>query len=193
MSTPSKPSPDELFSAQIDAADQEEVMTILAEAVQGVEHDCVTFHDHERINAISAHGSGVLTWKGREFAFHVVDGDNNGTELRGWEEAGEVFEPHQPTVYVLAPRPDLVVQANVSGNGAFLVAKWDALLSREPYASMAGKYAYDRMMQPGSMITSHYEKAAAAGGFVWMEEQEAKTLRERMSAPVVPAPEGPEI
>lgn len=193
MTTTAKPTPDELFSAQIDAADQDEVMTILAEAVQGVEHDCVSFFDLERIDAINAHGSGVLTWKGREFSFHVVDGNNNGTELRGWEEAGAEFEPHRPTVFVLAPRGDLVGQAMEGGRGAFLVAKWDALLSREPFASMAGKYAYDRRVQPGGLITGHYEKAAAAGGFVWMEEKEAETLRERLSAPVVSAPEGPEI
>lgn len=187
MTTTAKPTPDELFSAQIPAAEQDEVLTILAEAVQGVDHDCVAFHERERINAINAHGSGVLTWKGREFAFHLVDGNNNGTELLGWEEAGTEFEPHQPTVFVLAPRPDLVDQALEHGRGGFLVAKWDALLSREPFASMAGKYAYDRMQQPGGQITGHYEKAAAVGGFVWMEKKEAEMLRERLSAPVVSA------
>lgn len=180
-----KLTPDAAFDADIPAAMRDDIMTAISEAAHmgGGQHGCVHILEQDPLDAINVRAQGIVTVNGREFWFIVESGNWNGTVLEGWEYAGtQTFEPRPRTQWALAPRPDLVTDAIVSGRGPFLVAKWDAFLTRKEIAEIPGKYTYDRMMQPGSKIEQHYRGTAAKHGFVLVAQERADEIRARLMA-----------
>lgn len=170
------------FEATVPAHLQEDVMQMIAEAAGGwCDHSSVTILDRDRHDAINVTAHGIVMVEGVEHRFIVDDGNWNGTVLRDWD-GDMVFEHHRPTVYALQPEARLIDQAIMSGKGPFLLMKWDAMLRHADIASIPGKYAYDRMMQPGGLIEDHYRKAAAKHHFVIVDEETAQETRKTLSA-----------
>ncbi|MFT0533988.1 hypothetical protein ACMHYJ_14340 [Castellaniella hirudinis] len=181
---PATLTPDEAFDADIPAALRDDIMTAISEAAHMGEgqHGCVHILGQDRLDAINVRAQGIVTVEGREYWFVVEDGNWNGTTLEGWEHSGvQTFGPLPRTQWALAPRPDLVSDAIAAGRGPFLVAKWDAFLSRKDVAEIPGKYTYDRMMQPGLLIERHYREAAAKYGFVIVGQEQADEIRARLT------------
>lgn len=176
-------SPDVAFDADIPEALRDDIMTAISEAAHmgtGT-HGCVHILNQDRIDAINVRAEGIVTVDGREYWFIVEDGNRNGTVLDGWEHSGkQTFEPVQRTQWALVPRHDLVSDALGSGKGPFLVAKWDAFLSRPAVARIPSNYAYDRMMQPGLKIEQHYRAEAAKHGLVLTDAESAAEIRARL-------------
>lgn len=176
--------PDEAFCRDIPEPKQEDVMLMIAEAASGwSDHDCITILDRDRMDAINVRASGILDWEGREYSFIVQDGNWSGTVLEAWEEAGDQkFEYHQPTVWALQPRRDLISDAIANGKGPFLLMKWDAVLKNRPeVAAIPGKYAYDRHFQPGGFVENHWNDAAAKHQFEIVTKDEVDETRKRLT------------
>ncbi len=179
-----KLSPDAAFDADIPAAIRDDIMTAISEAAHLGEgtHGYVHILEQDRIDAINVRAEGVVTIEGKEYWFIVQDGNWNGTVLEGWVFSGKQnFEPLPVPQWALAPRPDLVSDAIGSGNGPFLIAKWDALMSRPDVARIPGNYAYDRRVQPGLKIEQHYRDTAAQYGFVLTDAENAAEIRSRLA------------
>ena len=176
--------PDGAFCRDIPESKQDDVMLMIAEAASGwSDHDCITILDWDRMDAINVRASGILDWEGREFWFIVRDGNWDGTALEAWEETGvQKFEYHEPTVWALQPRRDLISDAIVDGKGPFLLIKWDAILKNRPeVAAIPGKYAYDRHFQPGGLVEKHWKDAAAKHHFDIVTKEEADETRKRLA------------
>lgn len=146
------------------------------------------------INATNHQVSGAFWLGGVEYAFLVEMGDNNGFMFRELTADGPIPENKvEHARFALAPRQDLITKAVAEGQGAFLIAKWDAMLKREPYNQLIGKYHYDRMFAPGLKTESHYREKAAEVGFQIVSEEEAQQMRVCLAAANDPVPEFPEL
>lgn len=184
MTTSTKLTPDQAFDRDIPKHLQDKVMTNISEAAHAGcgRHGNVSIIDQDRIDAINVRAEGSVTVEGNEYSFIVRDGNWNGTELEGWETSGtQVFTPSPRTQWALAPLSDLVMSAIAENRGSFLIAKWDAFLSRPKVAEIPGKYAYDRMVQPGLVIEQHYKEAAEKLGFVLTDQENADAIRSRLA------------
>lgn len=178
-------SPDEAFARDVPTERQEDVLTILSEAAQGIDHPDVHILERDRIDAINVRAHGILQFGGEEFTFQIQDGNWNGTELLAWND-DRPFELHEPTRWTLEPNGELVEKAITEGRGPFLIFKWDAMLSRAPVSEIAGKYAYDRRVQPGVVVESHWKAEAARFGFVIVTEDQAAETRARLELATSP-------
>lgn len=168
---------EQAFHRDIPKADQEDVLTMICESAHGQKHDAVTILDIDRLDAINVRVEGILQWNDEEYSFHVEDGNWNGTVIREWEGVGEAFERHKPTVYALQPNLGLVSKAVESNRGAFLIAKWDAFLTRADVKEIPNKYMYDKHFAPGGKTETYWKEAAAKHGFVIVTEDEASRTR----------------
>lgn len=175
--------PDEAFCRDIPESRQQEIMEMISEAASGhIKHDCITMLEIDRLDACNYRSSGIIEVDGREYSYIVQDGNWNGTALEAWEETGvQKFEYHQPTVWALQPRCDLIGDAIAHGKGPFLLLKWDAILKNHPQvAAIPGKYAYDRHFQPGGLVEKHWKDAAAQHQFEIVTKDEADKTRLRL-------------
>ena len=166
------------FEADIPASEQNDVMQIMAEAVGGwSEHKAVHILNSDRHDAINVTAEGILTWNGKEYYFHLEDGNNNGTVLLAWEDHGQKFEYRKPTQWALEPNGDIIGKAIASGGGKFLLAKWDAFLTRPEVSEIPNKYSYDRHFQPGSKVETYWKSKAEKYGFVLVSKEQADETR----------------
>lgn len=159
---------------------REGAMIAMAEAahIDGIAG--VTILDRDRLDAINCRAHGVIEIDGVEYSFQVQDGNWNGTELLAWDE-DKVFEHHVPTKWALQPVARLVDEAITGGRGAFLLAKWDAMLLRQEIASIPGKYGYDRHFAPGLKTEQHWRDAAFKNHFDLVSEEVAAETRGRLA------------
>lgn len=170
------------FDRDVPEARREDVMTMLAEAAQGTEHECVTILDSDRLDAINVRVHGIIEIEGNEHSFQLEDGNWNGTVLLAWDE-DKPFEHHKPIRWALQPRQDLIDDALQTGRGEFLVFKWDAILANRPkVAAIPAKYSYDRHFQPGGAVEKHWQEAAAKHQFVIVTEETATETRAMLQA-----------
>lgn len=185
----SKQKAQDAFERDIPAAMQEDVCTMIAEAIgehpYSKAHDCVCILDHDRYDAINAKANGYVTLtidgEEREFRFIAESGNWNGFEFLDWE--GDTnFEPYQRTVWTLEPNASIVAKVASREQAKFLLAKWDGFMKRPNVAEISGKYAYDRMMQPGLKVERYWKNKAAEIGFVIVSEDQAKETRARLVA-----------
>ena len=177
------------FSRDIPADLHDEVFEKLSEAAWGSDIPGVRIIHSERRNVTNVEVVGSIDMgQGREFSFHLRDGDMNGTELIGWEDAGtEIRIPHEdPVVTVLAPAFWRVADARGPQSAATLLAQWDAdtgpgtQLSRLPAAA-----AYDAFFAPGAGASRpHHEKAEKAG-YEIVEESVAFSRRKALIGEVL--------
>jgi hypothetical protein len=184
MSADTKLTPDQAFDRDIPKHLQDDVMTNISEAAHAGfgQHGNVFIIDQDRIDSINVRAQGSVTVEGTEYAFIVEDGNWNGTVLEGWEHTGtQTFTPLPRTQWTLAPRHDLVSSAIAENRGPFLIAKWDAFLSRPDVAEIPRHYTYDRMMQPGCVIESHYRGKAEKLGLVLTDKENADAIRTRLA------------
>lgn len=137
--------------------------------------------DIQAQNATNHEVTGSFWLGGVEYSFRAECGDRNGWVWRfiSADESIPDIEIHH-TKWALAPNRDLVTQALSDGRGAFLIAKWEALIAREPCKSIPSKYSYDRHFQPGLMVESHWKGKAAEFGFVLVDEETAEEIRRRL-------------
>lgn len=171
------------FYQDVPEIQQEDVLTAIAEAAQGYcEHDHITILDRDRRDAINVRAEGIIELNGVEHTFIVEDGNWNGTTIEDWD-GGKAFEHHQPTKWALAPAHGVVSRAVMAGTQKALLVAWDAFLERGDLKELPREYAYDRMMQPGSVIESHYRDKAAKYDFRLCSQEDADEVRERLSAP----------
>lgn len=179
----SKRSAEDAFAASVPAHLQDDVMQMMAEAVGGYgRHESVTILDSDRMDAINVRAHGIVTVEGVEYRFIMRDGNNDGTVLEDWD-GDAVFEHHKPTLYALQPERGLIDKATMSGKGAFLLMKWDAMLANHrDIADIPRKYAYDRHFQPGIISERHYREAAAKHHFVIVDEETANETRAALKA-----------
>lgn len=174
---------DARFAADIPPEHQEDVMVMLSEAAQeSCEHDDVTILDRDRRDAINVRAHGIIQFGGEEYTFIIEDGNWSGTVLQSWND-GREFEHLPHTQWALEPRADIVNNAIAKGKERFLLAKWDAFLTRPEVASIPGKYSYDRMMQPGIVVERHWKAEADRYGFVLVSQEVADETRTRLLAP----------
>lgn len=174
---------EEAFDRDISAERRQDVMEMISEAAQSDKYhrEHITISQRDRQDAINVRAEGVVTIDGREFAFIVRDGNNDGTVLEGWEESGaQVLEPTPRTHWALAPRADLVAAAIEAGKGSFLLAKWDAMLSQPEVAEIPRKYSYDSYVQPGFVVNQHWTAEAAKRGLVLTSKEDADETRARL-------------
>lgn len=178
-----KLTPEEAFSRDIPEAEVDNVLTAISEAAHEGKgtHGIVTILEQDRLDAINVRASGTVLLDGKEYSFIVSDGDRNGTDLESWEESGtQDFKPFERTQWALAPNQAEISKAIASKKGAFLIAKWDALLSQSEVSRIPSNYAYDRMMQPGIVVERHYKETAAKRGFVLTDQEDADSVRRRL-------------
>lgn len=173
--------PYESFCLAVPEKKRDDVMTMIVEAAHdpSFHRDCITILNQDRIDAINVRAHGIIELDGEEYTFIVEDGNWNGTTLEDWN-GGKCFEPLPRTAWALEPRRDLISEAIAAGRGPFLLAKWDALLSRSEVSDIPRNYTYDRMMQPGSKIEKHYKDTAAKFGFILVSEDVANETRKRL-------------
>lgn len=180
----------------------EQIAEELGEFYWDREHRCtipegedghVWIDEIEMINATNHQVSGAFWLGGVEYAFLVEMGDRNGFEFRHLSAGGAIPENKvEHARFALAPRKDLITKAVAEGQGAFLIAKWDEMLKREPYDQLIRKYHYDRMFAPGIKTERYYRDQAAAGHFQIVSEKEAKAMRARLAEANDPVPDLPE-
>lgn len=169
------------FCAAIPEQSRDDVMCMIAEAAQGIDHDEIMILERDRLDAINVRAEGILEFGGEEYTFLVEDGNWNGTDLQDWN-GGKKFTPYHRTVWALQPRSDLIADAIVKGQGPFLVKKWDIIAARPEVARIPSSYSYDRMMQPGGKIEKYWKAEAAKFQFVLVSEEEASETRQRLLA-----------
>jgi hypothetical protein len=175
--------PHEAFERDVPEHLREDAMQMMAEATGGWgSHPSVTILEHDRLDAINCRASGIIEIQGNEFTFQMEDGNWNGTVLLAWE-SDRPFEQHVPIRWALQPSRELVGRALEEGRGPFLILKWDAILKNRPdVAAIPDKYSYDRYVQPGGKVESHWKQAAAKHHFEIVTEDEAKRTRKRLAA-----------
>lgn len=167
----------EAFERDVPERLREDVLTMLAEATQGVEHDCIHILVSDRIDAINCRAHGIIEIEGEEYTFQMQDGNWNGTELLAWNE-DKPFELHVPTQWALQPTRNLIGEALAEGKGPFLLLKWDAILKNRPeVAEIPGNYSYDRRVQPGGLVEKHWREKAAKHHFEIVTQEEADETR----------------
>lgn len=171
--------PEDRFNADIPEHLREDVMIMIAESAHTDCHSCVTILERDRLDAINVRAHGIIEVEGEEYTFIVQDGNMCGTVLEAWNE-DKVFEPAERTQWTLQPLPWLVNQAISGGNGPFLIKKWDIIAAREDKQKLLRDYAYDRYVQPGSMVESHYRKKAADDFFEIVSKETADETRARL-------------
>lgn len=174
----SRMSAEQAFERDIPGASRDDIQTQIEEAMWYDDDAAVTILTKERANMCNVVAEGVITIGGREFWFHAESGDYNGFVLRGWEEAGQEYEPVRRTIWVLAPPMRLVYTRIQEGRGQALLDLWGGMLKQPDLADLAQKYAYDRYMQPGLVVESYWRSRAAERGFEIVCEEEAKERRE---------------
>lgn len=170
------------FMRDVPEALRDDAMQMMSEATgQCCEHACVAIIDHERLDATNHRASGVIEIEGREYAFEMLDGDDQGTVLVSWNE-DRPFVRSEPVIHTLQPTADLIEQAMRMGRGALLLVKWDAMLSRPEVARIATSYAYDRHFAPGVITDAHWTGAARTLGLVIVDAETAEATRRRLAA-----------
>lgn len=167
------------FCRDIAEADHEDVLQRMFEPLYGNPQDGVTILNHDRIDAINSVAEGIIEYGGQEYWFCIEDGNNNGSVLAGWNEAGQqAYEVPRPVQHALAP--PLGTICNHIGRERFLLAKWDALLACADVNEIARKYDYDRYFQPGSLTDRHWRSAAERRGFEIVDRETALARRQRL-------------
>lgn len=142
-------------------------------------YEGVTLHDIECIDVINARAEGSIEYKGKQYGFIVENGNRVGFLIEDWE--GDKEFVHRPvTVWALAPNTNLISDAIRDGQGPFLIAKWDAMLTRPYIGDIPGKYTYDRRVQPGSKTETYWKEKAAKHYFDIVTEDEAQRIRARL-------------
>lgn len=194
MSSVRKRNPDDAFRRDVPADLQESVMERICEAAWGDQVDGVSIIDQERRNVTNIEVSGAIEIDGREFWFHVRDGDMAGTELIGWEEsgAGITREPREPKA--LCPVPGTVSSAIAGGATISFLTRWDRDLDpNDPrgreVSQLPGKAAYDAFFAPGTGASRTHHDRAAHFGYTIEEASEARRQRRHLlEAALVPVP-----
>ncbi len=176
-------SADEAFARDIPESVREDVLQRIFESLYGNPMDGVIILDHDRFDAINSRAQGTIKVGGREFWFYVEDGNRNGSVLLGWEDGGEP-EYSAPCLSRSALAPPLQTMGKhlEAGQAAFLLAKWDAMLSQPDVAEIPTSYDYDRFFQPGAKVRSYWAQRAAMRGFELTDEATAKERRARLNA-----------
>lgn len=163
--------------------EQADILTILAEAAQQSYNqphaEIVTILDRDRIDAINVRAHGIINWRGEEHTFILEDGNWNGTVLHAWDDDKE-FQYHVPQQWAIVPARDLVDKAIMGGGAGFLLMKWDAFMTREDVATIPGKYAYDRRVQPGSKVENYWKEKAASYKMAITTKEDADALRQTL-------------
>lgn len=138
--------------------------------------------DIQDLNVCNQAITGTFWIDGTEYSFEAECGDWNGWVWRSISADAPVptIEIHH-TKWALEPNNELVGDALMKGEGKFLIAKWDALISREPCKSIPGSYSYDRHFQPGGSVETHWKDKAAKYGFVLVDQETANETRARLS------------
>jgi hypothetical protein len=177
-----KLSPDEAFDRDVPKVIQDDVLTMICEALHDERHghSAVTILERDHLDAINVRGSGYVEIGDVEYSFIAESGNNMGFVLEDWD-GDKQFKPHQPTKWVLAPLQHLVGDAVMAGRGDFLLAKWDALASRPDVAKIPNDYAYDKHFQPGGKIEGHYRDKAAKLGFQIVSDDYAAEIRKQLA------------
>lgn len=174
--------PDGRFEHDVPERLREDAMIQMCEeAHSDGTHSNVTILERDRINAINVRVHGIIEIDGEEYTFQMEDGDRNGTELLDWNGDRE-FERHEPTRWTLQPIAHLVDDAVTAGNGAFLLAKWDAFMKRPEIASIPDKYSYDNHFAPGLKTQTYWRDKAAEHLFEIVCEETASETRARLAA-----------
>lgn len=175
----------ERFAIDIpDAADQENILTMLSEVVSGYDgyHDEITLLDRYASDAINHTGHGIIKWKDVEYTFNLESGNYRGTVLLEWEGVGREYEEPKPIQYALQPIGSLINQAILTGQGPFLVFKWEAVIKNLNLEKTLREYLYDRHFQPGAKISNHYRAIFAKHQVEVVEQEEADATRARLMA-----------
>ena len=174
-------SAEQAFERDIPEAARDDIQTRIEDAMWDGNDADVTILTKEHVNMCNVVAKGSITIGGREFWFHAESGNNNGFVLRGWEEAGQEYEPVRRTIWMLAPPMLLVYTRIQEGRGQALLDLWDGMIKQPDLADLAQKYAYDRYMQPGLVVESYWKGKAAKRGFEIVCEEEAKERRELLA------------
>lgn len=137
--------------------------------------------DIQAMNACNHAITGAFWVGGKEYSFEAESGDWNGWVWRSVSEDDAIPEIkiHQ-TVWALQPNEKLVSEAILKGQGKFLVAKWDAFLTRKEYAELPGKYGYDRHFAPGLKTEHYWKEKAGEVGFILVDKETADETRSRL-------------
>lgn len=171
------------FCEAIAEEDRDDILTSMAEAAHDrrYESEVVKIHNRTRHNMINVTVEGTVTYKGNDFEFHLEDGDWNGTVLRGWNGMGTDWEEPEPIILAIAPQDNLIYQAlQPGGNPAFLLKKWELFDEREDVSRLIRSYAYDRYVQPGVQVESHYRSKFDLMKIQIVEKSEADRMKKRL-------------
>lgn len=139
--------------------------------------------DIQAINAINHVAVGSFWLDGIEYSFEVESGNHNGFVWRSVSEEAPIPDikiVHQR--YALEPSLEIVSKHILEGRQALLLAKWDAMVAREPFASIPSKFAYDVYFCPTDRVGHYWKAKAAKGGFVITTESEARATWERLAS-----------
>ena len=150
---------------------------MICDRAHGQKHDAVTILDVDKLDAINVRAEGILRWNGEEYSFHVEDGNWNGRSSGSGKALVKLSSATNLLFTRYRPNPGLVSKAVESNRGSFLIAKWDAFLTRNDVKEIPNKYMYDKHFAPGGKTETYWKEAAAKYGFVIVSKDEANRTR----------------
>lgn len=171
------------FCNVIAEEDRDGILTMMAEAAHAdkYENETVQILKRTRHNVINVTVSGIVTYKGKEYTFHLEDGDWAGTQLRGWQDTGTDYEEPEYDPLDVQPKRELINKAVMpGGNPKFLVQKWDIFRTRSDVMEALRSYAYDTYFQPGCVIRDHYKEKFDRWGLEVVRKSTADETRKML-------------
>lgn len=202
-----KETAEERFDRYVPARFQEDVMEMIVEAAyeqpddlgDGIEIDGVrlqlTYIDTVQRNVTTVEAEGVFEIGGVEHTFHILSGDANGTELRGWNDDSEIDRtPRSPDV--LVPHRTRVSDAICYGRAKEFLEEWDRDLlpgteRGNVLHDLLSKRAYDIFFDPRPSAY-RYDKIADKHGYSvgeGPEETMVRTILHLNATTLMPLPE----
>ena len=182
------------FDTVVPADQADNILTRITEAAWDPDgdHPGISALDVMQRNVTNLEATGIIEIDGVEHSFHIADGNNNGTEILGWNQDAEI-DRTPPIPAALVPHRDRTQQAVLAGRAAQLLEQWNADLvpgteRGDALHDLLSKRAYDRFFAPGRRGID-FDGIADAHGYVIEDEPTARAARKILHFHAqVPAP-----
>ena len=177
------------FDADVPAAVREDILQRSIERawdLPGADPE-ISFTDMVRHDVLNIEFTGTILIDGREHAFHIRDGNRNGTEIISWNGVDAISHEPAPERALVPFRMDVDAALAAAARNApmALLQRWDqdldpgtergAILSRLPAAAV-----YDAYFAPGSSAAQAHERRAREFGYEIGCADEARGLRKKL-------------
>jgi len=171
------------FDLDVPKDAQEDVMQRICEAGWdiGSSDPDISIIDRVERDALNIEFSGSILIDGVEHAFHILDGNNNGTEIVAWNDDIDIERSSGPK-YALVPSRDRINDARTARSALDLLETWNKDLNpssetKPGISKLCSNYAYDNFFAPGGNHRNHHHGKAAALGYEISDPDHASQVR----------------